>query len=240
MRILAISLILFMSQNVLAATSSGQRWSLGLFGGIVTASQADLNTLITRANTRVGGISTPQFGNAYEFGAWIMRRFNNSVVALQLRPSYFMTSVSGTGTGGSFDYSLSGYVIQPQLVVYILESKSIKLFVQGGVGWGSLSGEIKEGAASAKFSGSNFGFTGGIGVNFCFGAKDQHCVVTEGNTRYYRIDRNTVSSSSGTFATGANPSVSQSGNGQELEIDNHDLATSMSGIQALLAYQYYF
>src|SRR5258708_2688016 len=70
-------------------TSSGETWSIGLLGSIVTSNQSDMNILITRANTR-STISTPQFGNAYEFGGYIQRRITGSSLALQLRPSYYL------------------------------------------------------------------------------------------------------------------------------------------------------
>lgn len=244
MNIFTTLVLLFLSLNsstLFAAQASGERWSVGAFGGIVTASEADLNMLITRANSRVGGISTAQLGNALEFGGYIQRRFNSSALALQLRPSYFTVSSTGSGTGGSYNYSLIGYGIMPMLRVYILEDKSIKLFIQGGVGWGMASGEIKEASATAKFDGSNTGYQAGIGVSFCFGARSQHCVFGEGNFRGLAIQRNTVSSTTGSFtSTGSNASLSQYGVGQELEIDNHDFQTTLSGVMGLAGYSYSF
>jgi len=223
------------------ATSSSERWSLALFGGIVTDKQDDLNSLITRANTRVGGISTPQFTNAYEIGAYIQRRITGSIVAIQVRPGYFFNSTTGTGGSGSaagtYSYKVNGYSVMPLIKLYVLESKTVKLFIQSGIGWGTLAGEIQEAGATSKFSGNNFGFQGGVGVDWCFGSKSQHCLITEGNMRYMSIERNMVSETSGTF--GSN-SVSQTARGKELEIDSHDLATTMSGIQAIVGYKFAF
>jgi hypothetical protein len=240
MKILLLVSALFISANVFAASSSGETWSVGVLGGIVTSTQSDLNTLITRANTRVGGISTGQFGNAYEFGGYIQRRLNGSIIALQLRPSYYMASTTGTGTGGTFAYSLTGYTVAPLIKLYILESAGVKLYLVGGINYGILNGKIQEASATVEFKGSNVGYQGGIGTLFCFGQKGAHCISLEGNVRYLFIERNLVSSSTGTFSQSNPASVSQSGNGQELELDQKDLATTMSGVQGLLGYQYNF
>ena len=240
MRNLLTLLSVILISNLAHAYGSGSQatWSLGAFGGIATTNQSDLNTLITRANTRVGGISTPQFGNAWEFGGYIERRLNASIVALQIRPSYMTNSANGTGSGGSYNYSVSGFAIAPLIRLYILESSGIKLYVEGGINWGSLTGKIQEAGATTTFSGSNFGYQGGIGVDFCFGARSQHCIWGNGGARYLSIDRNIASDASGTFSSGANASLSQAGKGLETEIDGHDLATTMSGFIALLGYKY--
>lgn len=229
--------ILFFSLNVSAQSGGKESWSFGLFGGSVTSSQDDMNTMITRANTRVGGISTSQLGNAYEAGAYLQRRFTSSIFALQFRPSYFFQTASGTGTGGTFAYSLNGFTVMPLLRAYILENKYVRLYIQGGVGWGYLNGKIEEAGTTANFSGSNTGYQGGIGVLFCLTSSGRHCFFTEGNARYMSIERNTVSDTSGSFAAG---SLSQAVKGSELEIDGHDFGTSLSGVQAILGYQFNF
>jgi hypothetical protein len=99
---------------------------------------------------------------------------------------------------------------------------------------------VQEGSATIKFSGSNFGFQGGMGVSFCFGSKGQHCFFGEGDLRYLSIDRNIASESSGTFASGANPSLSQAAAQREVELDNKDLSTTMSGFIGLAGYQFNF
>ena len=242
MRSLIVMLVLtFTLFQTKAHAANDGNWSVAGFGGIVTASEADLNSLITRANTRVGGISTPQLGNAWEFGGYIQRRINSSILALQLRPSYFTVSSTGTGSGGSYNYSVNGIVIMPMLVAYILEDKSIKLYVQGGVGWANVNGQITEGSGNASFNGNNYGFQGGIGVSFCFGMKSQHCFFGEGDFRNMTIQRSTVSSTGGSFtSSGANASLSQYGQGQEVEIDNHDLQTTLSGVMGVAGYSYNF
>jgi hypothetical protein len=229
-----------LSRSAYAASGGGQEtWSIGDFGGIITANEADMNLLISRSASRGSGTNTPQFGNAYEFGGYLQRRINGSIVALQLRPTYFTDSVSGTGSNGNYNYSISGYTITPILRVYMLENNNIKLYAQGGVGWGTLSGQITEGPASVNFNGSNFGFQAGLGVSFCFGTRNQHCAFTEGNVRYLSIDRNLVTSTAGTFSNSTTfPSLSQTNKGQEIEIDGHDMAVSMSGIQGIIGYQF--
>ena len=75
----------------------------------------------------------------------------------------------------------------------------------------------------------------GLGSEFCFG-KGNHCMVVEGNVRFLPFDRNTVDSTSGTFAA----PVTQHTAGQELELNNKDLGTTFSGIIGNIGYAYYF
>jgi hypothetical protein len=241
--LLAIIVILVsaMGAKVFAAPStSGDNWSIGILGGIVTNKQDDMNTLVTRANTRVGGISTSQLNNSYEIAGFLQKRFAQSIVALQLRPSYLWNSSSGSGSGGTYSYKISGITVMPLLRLYVLESSSVKLSLLGGVGWGKMDGEIQEGSAQVKFSGSNFGFQGGVGVDWCFGSKNNHCFVTEGTVRYLSIERNIADSTSGTFATGSNSSLSQASPSREVELDSKDFTTTFSGIQALIGYRFGF
>ncbi len=184
MKILVLVMLVLTPCLSFASTTGAETWSLGVLGGITTSSQSDLNTLITRANTRVGGITTGQFGNAYEFGGFLMRRLNGSIIALQLRPTYYTSSTSGTGNGGTFSYSLTGYTVTPIIRLYILENTGVKMFIQGGVNWGYLQGKVQEAAAQVTFSGSNVGYQGGLGALFCFGQKNAHCLSLEGNIRY--------------------------------------------------------
>ncbi|MBK9294721.1 MAG: outer membrane beta-barrel protein [Oligoflexia bacterium] len=237
---LTVLLALLLTQTTFAQ-SSKENWSIGLLGGITAATQSDMNLLITRANARVGGISTGQIGNAWEFGAYLQKRYASSIIALQLRPTYFTASTTGTGTGGTFAYSTTGYTISPLLKLYILESSSIKLYLIGGVIWGKLMGKIQEGSAQVEFDGSNSGFQGGLGALFCFGSKGTHCFFAEGNYRYLVIERNTASSVSGSFtSTGANRSLSQAIAGAEVELDARDLGTTMAGVQGFAGYQLNF
>lgn len=220
--------------------ASNENWSIGLLGNIVTSNQSDMNTLITRANVRVGGVTTQPFGNAYEFGGYIQRRLTGSGIALQLRPSYFTTSTSGTGAGGAFNYSLTGYAVAPLLKYYILENTSVKLYLIGGINWGLLTGKIQEASGSVTFSGSNVGYQGGLGTLFCFGSKGAHCLTLEGQVRYLYIERNVASEASGSFSSSNPPSLSQGTVNREVELDQKDLATSMTGVQGVVGYQFNF
>lgn len=237
MKFLAVISIFLFTITTDAAYMGKEKWSVGLFGGITTSTQSDMNLLINRANTREGGISTPQFGNHWEFGGYIQRRLNRSLMALHLRPSYFFASVDGTGGSGAHNYSVSGFAIMPMIRTFLLESKSVQLYMQIGIGWGQLSGKIQEGSAVSNFTGSNFGFQGGMGVLFCLSRSRAHCLFAEGNVRYLSIERNIASGSSGTFAS---DSLTRTGVAQEVEVDNHDFGTTMSGVQGLFGYHHNF
>jgi hypothetical protein len=235
-------LILSLTSTVFAARGGGGGGlsagsSIG--GGFVltTPSQNDVNTLIDNANTNAGGISTKNLGAAIELYGHYSYRFSGSMFELQFRPSYFSQSSTGSGTGGNYDYKLTGFTFFPILRLYPLESSFIKFFLQAGLGYGRLSGSITEASANVDFAGGAFGAIGGLGAEFCF--TPNHCVVIEGNMRYLPIDRNIVSSSSGTFSS-PNSLITQYGSEQELEFSNQDLKTTMSGIQGILAYTYHF
>jgi hypothetical protein len=213
----------------------GGEYAIGLMGGTVNSSQDDLNALNSRANQRVGGISTKQLNSAYEIAGFLMHRFPGSMFALQLRPSYFYQAETGSGTGGDFNYSVKGFTVFPIARIYPLENDMMKVYLQAGLGYGQLDGEIIEAGAIASFSGSTFGSMIGLGVELC--ASASHCFNFEGNYRYMTFDRNIVSNSTGTYASG---SLSQYGVGQELEIDNHDLATRMGGLVLMAGYTFWF
>jgi hypothetical protein len=114
-----------------------------------------------------------------------------------------------------------------------LENNIIKFFLQGGVGYGKLSGTVEQVANKLEFSGSTFGAMGGLGALFCFTAS--HCMGVEGNLRYLPISRNTVTS-----VTGTPTQFSQITTDGELEFDNSDVGTSMSGIVGAIYYTMIF
>jgi len=93
-----------------------------------------------------------------------------------------------------------------------------------------MTGEIKQGTGSMKFKGSAFGAMAGLGVDFCI--SESHCITVEGNLRYLPIERNLVTSTSGTFSAGLTGGAS----GAEVEFNNSDLSTTMSGLQGLVSY----
>lgn len=220
---LAIFATLFtLSLNSMAA---GDTHSFGL--GLITTSpsQDDLDTHIAAVNA-ANSTSMEKFGSALEIYTHYTYRFNSSIFALQIRPSYFMQEAG--------DYSLNGYSIFPLVRIYPLENNFIKFFLQTGLGYGRLNGEVKQGSNSVSFAGGAFGALFGLGANFCFAGS--HCVGIEGNFRYLPVERNIVSNVSGSptqFST--TPAADQ-----ELEINNHDVKTTMSGIQGGLSYNFIF
>lgn len=224
----------------------GEGWSLGLSGGITAATQTDFNTLIKRANARASGISTSELGNAWELNGHFGYRFSGSIVAMQFRPSYFTQSADGSGgtgaTAGDYDYKINGFTLFPMFRFYLLESAYVKFYTQVGIGFGFITGSIKEVDYEVDFSGNDMGYMGGLGAEFCF-MGGPHCMSLEGNMRYLSIGRLKASRVTGTPATGSNGSLSQpttSGGPNELELDERDLEATLSGIQGFLGYIYYF
>lgn len=208
-----------------AGRGGGHSMQFGL--GILSASQDDMNSLIKTA--RAAGANTGDMGSAYELFGQYQYRFSGTMFALAFRPSYIMQSATGSGSDGSYDYKLSGFTLFPIFRFYPLENNFIKFYMQTGLGYGRMSGDITAGTNSIAFAGSAFGALGGLGVDFCF--TPSHCLSIEGNLRYLPIERNVASS-----ATGTVPGLSQSTNGQEVEIGGGDLKTTMSGIQGSIAY----
>lgn len=215
--------LLTLSTNVFAANDTHS------FGGgiiVMTPSQDDLDSHIAAVNI-ANSSSLEKFGSAYEVFGQYTYRFNSSMFALQFRPSYFMQEAG--------DYSLKGITVFPLLRIYALENNFIKFFLQTGLGYGNLKGEIGyTNGSSVSFSGGAFGAIFGLGANFCFAGS--HCVGVEGNFRYLPIERNIVKSASGSPTNFSSAPVAS----QELEIDSHDVKTTMSGIQGGLSYNFMF
>ncbi|MDG0815566.1 hypothetical protein [Bdellovibrio svalbardensis] len=234
---LLISMLSLQSANAaragggLSRSSIGGDSSLGIGFSVVTAGQNDLNSAIDAAHYSAGA-DTKNLGSAYEFYANWIYRFASSPYAFVLRPSYFTQSSTGSGTGGSFDYKLNGFTVFPIVRMYPLENSFIHFYMQAGVGYGTLNGEITAASDSLKFKGSAFGAMGGIGVDFCF--TDAHCLTIEGNVRYLPIERNI--SDGGNCTNGSIPGVSQCGGNSEVELSGTDLRTTMSGVQGLIGY----
>jgi len=219
------------SQSFFSGTSS-----LGIGGGVTSSSQDDINGAIDDANTATsGGISTKNLGNAWEvFVNWVYR-FDRSSSALVFRPSYFFVSTDGNGSDGSYDYKLDGFTFFPMYRLYALENLFIRFFFQGGLGYGVLNGDIQAGSKSFKFKGSAFGAVGGIGADFCF--TESSCITIEGNLRYLPIERNLTTSGD---CASLPPGITQCGGTKEVERNNADLQTSMSGVQGLVSYTLHF
>ncbi|MES2964370.1 MAG: hypothetical protein V4760_10795 [Bdellovibrionota bacterium] len=235
LQVFAVLAITLLTVSLANAKGAGGGSQIGVQLGVTAASQEHINTLISRANTRVGGISTGAMNSAYEFSANYGYRFDGSVIALLFRPSFFYQKTSGSGGGSSYNYGVTGFTIFPILRIIPLENDWLKFFMQVGVGYGRINGSVEEGTAKVDFEGAAFGSQAGLGAEFCYTAN--HCGTIEGNYRYLNMDRNTVTSSTGTFATG---SLSQYGSGQEIEMDATDLAVRLSGLQFLVGYTYNF
>jgi hypothetical protein len=226
-------LVSFFTSPVWAVGGGG--WSMGLNLGFINAEQKDLNKAITAMNdTDNAGVS--EFGNTWEFNASINYRMQGST-ALMFRPSYFYNAAEeGTGTSGSYEYQVTGFTLFPMLRWYLLEDQTIKFYSQFGVGYGQISGKIKEQTLDLEFSGGSLGYAFGLGAEFCFVA--DHCLNVEGGIRFLSVDRLKVDSSIGTAPTGSK--ITQSGKGDELEISNRDLSATMSGVLGMIGYTLYF
>ncbi len=225
--VIGLLVMAFLAQNANAAMGGGHSMEFGL--GLLTAGQDDMNTLIKTARSSATAANTSDMGSAYELFAQYQYRFSGTMFSIAFRPSYITQSSTGSGTDGSYDYKLTGFTLFPMFRLYPLENSFIKFYIQTGLGYGHLSGEITQGATSVGFSGSAFGAVGGLGVDFCF--TPAHCLSVEGNLRYLPIERNVASSGTGGVA-----GLTQSGNGQEVEIGGNDMKTTMSGIQGSVAY----
>ncbi len=240
---LKVLLVVFLTS--FAFQAEAQQFIFGAHFGYSTADQSDINTLITRANARAGGISTSSLSDAYEGVLTLGYRPSQSSFAYLLRPAIFYTATDGSGGQnagfiGKYEYNLLGYSIYPILRYHLLEDKTIKFFTQVGIGWGQINGEIKEvntDDISAKFSGSNLGYLVGLGVEFCFDSAGSHCLNLEANMRIHYIERNTTDEASGTFPSG---SLTQAAPGAEIELDNRDLGTTMTGIQGIIGYTFHY
>lgn len=232
--LLSLSIIILSAEDVFAKGGGGGGHSIT--GGLTTISsdQKDLNSIIDTVNSSQGGVSTKSLTSAYDFFVQYQYRFSGSMFALVFRPSYFTQSGKGSGTTvGDYNHSLSGFTFFPLLRLYPLENSFIRFFMQAGVGFGYLKGEVKQGDASLSYSGSNFGAQAGLGAEFCF--TENHCMTLEGNVRYLPIERNIADSVNGTL-TG----FTQAQKSREVEYDQNDMATTMSGIQGVLGYTYHF
>ena len=239
--VLSIVAVTLISTPQAMAAAKGGGYALGIQLGLVTAGQAQMNELIKRANTRESGISTGELNSAYEAAVSMMYRFQGTIFAAQLRPSFFYQNQSGSGNGGAFDYGLTGYSIMPILRLYPLENPFMKFYMQFGLGYGRVSGSIEENNTAAPthgkvdFSGGAFGSMAGLGAEFCF--RPQHCISFEGNYRYMNFERLLAGNVSGSFATN---SLSQATKGQEVELDSADLAVRMGGLMFMAGYNYWF
>lgn len=228
-----LNLNFFLFFCMVSSTQAQAIHSLGVALGVSATSQSDMNSLISSANTSSGGISNAGMGSATELSMHYSYRFKRSMFEIGVRPSYLMQGSSGRGTSGSYKYNLSGFTLFPMLRMIPLENKIFKFHLQTGIGYGHMTGTIREPGFDTQFSGDRLGLLFGLGAEFCF--NKSHCVRVDGNYRYMPVDRNIVSSS-----TGSSSSLTQVSEGDELEVDNRDLGTTFTGIQGIVGYTYYF
>lgn len=199
------------------------------FGGgiaLISPAQDDLNAWISG----LGVVGTKEMGAGYEFFGNYEYRFSSTVFAMHFRPSYIMQNASG----GGVESKMSAFTFFPMLRIYPLENSFIRFFFQVGLGYGSMSLSLKNNTGgNGTYSGGNFGALGGLGAFFCI--TDSSCIVAEGSFRYLPMQRMT---GSGSGLTGGTSRITQEVG--ELEVSNSDLATTLSGVQGSLAYQYNF
>lgn len=212
---------------------AGGALSAGIGIAITNADQTGINNLISSAKTATNS-SASNMGTATEYVGYFTFRFSNNLFAIQLRPTLFSQSSSGSGTDGSHSYKLDGLTLFPLVRMIPLSNDIIDFYIQTGLGYGKVDGRVQNGATNASFSGSGFGVQFGLGAEFCF--VPSHCVAVEGNYRYLPISRNIVSSGSGLPA-----GVSQATPDREFEdAAGMDIPTTLSGISGLLSYTFNF
>lgn len=212
---------------------AGGSISMGLGISLTTAEQTGINSLINAAKA-ANNSTASTLSNATEYIGYVTFHFSNNFVAIQLRPTLFSQSSSGSGTDGAHSYSLDGYTVFPLVRITPLSNDFIDFYIQGGLGYGKLDGTIRNGATNASFTGSAFGTQLGLGAQFCF--VPDHCFNLEGNYRYLPISRNIVSS-----ATGLPTGTTQASPDRELEdASSNDVATTLSGISGIVSYTFNF
>lgn len=219
--------MIFTNQSL--ARGGGSDHGMQFGASVMNSDQKDVNNYIDS----LGVAGTKNLGAGYEFFFDYQYRFSSTMFAIKFRPSYFMQSADG----GNVKTSMTGMTFFPMLRVYPLENQFMKFFLQTGVGYGKLSGSLSNsnsGGASTDFTGSAFGAMAGLGAEFCF--TDSHCLTIEGNIRYLPIERNLVTGGNG--VTDSN--LTGNTNGRELETNNNDVGSTMSGLQGAIAYQIYF
>lgn len=212
---------------------AGGSISMGFGISLTTTEQTGINSLINVAKANNNSTAS-SLSAATEYIGYMTFHFSNNFVAIQLRPTLFSQSSSGSGTDGAHSYDLNGYTVFPLVRITPLSNDLIDFYIQGGLGYGKLDGKIRNGATSADFTGSAFGTQLGLGAQFCF--VPDHCFNLEGNYRYLPISRNIVSASAG-LPTG----TTQASVDRELEdASSNDVATTLSGISGILSYTYNF
>ncbi len=202
--------------------------SIGIELSVGGPSQDDLNGVVDSINA-LQSRSTNKLGTSYEISVDYQSRLSGTIFAIQYRPSYFTQSATGSG----YDTKLVGMTFFPMLRLYPLENGFIHFFLQGGIGYGKLSGSMTGPFGSVNWSGESFGMQGGLGAEFMI--TDSQAIMLEGNLRYMPIQRNITSSTTGT------PSgFSQTAGGYELESNGTDTKTTLSGVYGVVGYRFIF
>ena len=230
MKLILFLVFVFMTLPTFSWAAGGglsSSMSVGIMGGFVNSEQDNINILRSRANARTAN-NASDLTKAYEAGPFIQWRAG--LLGFQLRPSYF-TQSEGSGL---YEYKTSGYTVEAHFKLYPLENQNLKLFFETGVAYGSQKTHIKEDTFTVDAEGSNLGYLIGLGVELNSGP---HALILEAGWRYLPIERNIVTSTTGTPAAN---SVSQYGVNQELEYDNRDLSTNMSGTKMMIGYAFNF
>lgn len=214
---------------------AGGSLAIGFGVSLVTAEQSGLNSMISTAKA-ANGATTSNFGTGLEYSGQFTFTFSNGFTAIQLRPSYFTQSSSGSAGDGSYSYDLTGFTFFPIVRLIPLSNDVISFYVQGGLGYGKLDGSVSNGPRKITFSGSNFGMQIGVGADFYL--FPDHGFGFEGSYRYLPIQRNVVTGSTG---AGTIYGTTQSTPDRELEdLNGSDVATTLSGISGMISYTYNF
>src|SRR4051812_34950439 len=92
---------------------SGGESQFGLVAGVSQSAQDQINTLISRANSRStsGPVNTPALNSAWELGLQYGYRFSGTMFAMIVRPTYFFENATGSGKDGSYNYGVTGFTI---------------------------------------------------------------------------------------------------------------------------------
>jgi Outer membrane protein beta-barrel domain len=212
----------------------GGAFSVGLGIGFGSISQPGLSESIRLSKTN-SSATTDEFKSGTEYIGFLTYRLSNNFTAIQLRPSIYSQSTTGTGPLGNYDYELSGFTAFPLIRFIALSNDFIDFYIQGGLGYAKIDGRITNDSRRASFTGDAFGTQVGMGADFCF--FPEHCLGVEGSYRYLPIERNLVTSSSGGLPNG----ISQVGTDRELEnLSFDDVSTQLSGVTGIISYTFNF
>lgn len=231
-RTLSLCILSFvLASHASAATVQKYSDSMSLGAGFIyiDSKQLDMNGAIDDANSIGAGV--PNLGHAWEFYAQWTTLIQYSNLTLIIRPSYFEQS----SHNGSTLYKLSGTTIFPIVRMHVTDLPGMNLFIQGGVGYGQLNGEIDINNKTLNFSGNGLGVVAGVGADTCM--NDRHCFNLELNLRNLSIPRNT-SAGGNCVNNGDIPGITRCYVDSEVERNYSDLKTNMSGTQMLLGYFY--